>query len=188
MFDIAFSEIMVIAVVALIVIGPEKLPKTARTLGHLYGRLRRYVTDVKADFFDGKMHPVDSKDIAFQVAGYHAFKEAFQAAAPCLLEPIYKVDVMVPEDFVGAIMGDLSSRRGHIQGVDSDGHFQIVRAQIPQKELYHYSTIVRSLTSGRGRHSESFSHYAEVPAEFAAKLLAEAKARREAEHNGKAAH
>jgi elongation factor G len=144
------------------------------------------VTDVKADFYDGKMHPVDSKDIAFQVAGYHAFKEAFQTAAPCLLEPVYNVQVTVPEDHVGAVMGDLSARRGHILGVDVDGHFQVVRAQLPQKELYHYSTTVRSLTGGRGRHAESFSHYAEVPAEFANKLIAEAKARREA-GNGKSA-
>jgi len=76
-------------------------------------------------------------------------------------------------------MGDLSARRGHILGVDVDGHFQVVRAQLPQKELHHYSTTVRSLTGGRGRHAESFSHYAEVPPEQAAKLLAEAKARRE---------
>ncbi len=102
------------------------------------------VTDVKAEFYDGKMHPVDSKDIAFQVAGYHAFKEAFTAAQPCLLEPIYTVSVTVPEEHVGAILGDLSSRRGHILGVDSDGHFQVVRANVPQKELYHYSTVVRS--------------------------------------------
>ncbi len=144
------------------------------------------VTDVKADFFDGKMHPVDSKDIAFQVAGYHAFKESFQAAQPCLLEPIFNVTVTVPAEFVGAIMGDLSARRGHILGVDIDGHFEVVRAQLPQKELYHYSTIVRSLTSGRGRHAEAFSHYAEVPPEFALRLVADAKARRE-NGNGKTA-
>ncbi len=141
------------------------------------------VTDVKADFFDGKMHPVDSKDIAFQVAGYHAFKEAFQAAGPCLLEPIYTVSVTVTEEHVGAIMGDLSSRRGHILGVESDSHFQIIRAQVPQKELYHYSTVVRSLTSGRGRHAEVFSHYAELPHEIVPKLLAEVKARREAQNS-----
>ena len=82
-------------------------------------------------------------------------------------------------------MGDLSSRRGQILGVDVDGHFQVVRAQLPQKELFRYSTTVRSLTSGRGRHAESFSHYAEVPAEFAAKMIAEAKARREAGNNAK---
>jgi elongation factor G len=125
------------------------------------------------------MHPVDSKDIAFQVAGYHAFKEAFQAASPVLLEPIFSVTVTVPEDFVGAVMGDLSSRRGQILGVEVDGHFQVVRAQVPQKELYHYSTVVRSLTGGRGRHSESFSHYADVPPEQLPRLVADGKARRE---------
>ncbi|MBS0664413.1 MAG: elongation factor G [Verrucomicrobia bacterium] len=160
----------------------EKGVKTVCREGVLGGF---HVTDVKIDFYDGKMHPVDSKDIAFQVAGYHAFKEAFLAAAPCLLEPIYTVSVMVPEEFLGAVMGDLSSRRGQILGVDIDGHFQVVRAQVPQKELYHYSTILRSLSSGRGRHSEAFSHYAEVPPEAAGKILAEAKARKEAEANNK---
>ncbi len=144
-----------------------------------------HVTDVKIDFYDGKMHPVDSKDIAFQVAGYHAFKEAFQAAAPCLLEPLFTVTVTVPDAYLGAVMGDLSARRGHILGVDIDGHFQVVRAQVPQKELYHYSTTLRSLTSGRGRHAESFSHYAEVPPEQAQRLLAEAKARKEGGDGGK---
>ncbi len=136
------------------------------------------VTDVKADFYDGKMHPVDSKDIAFQVAGYHAFKEAFQAARPILLEPLFTVTVTVPEDYVGTIMGDLSSRRGQIQGVESDGHFQLIRALVPQKELYRYSSNVRALTSGRGRHTEAFSHYAELPPEFAQRLLNELKAKR----------
>jgi elongation factor G len=135
------------------------------------------VTDVKAEFYDGKMHPVDSKDIAFQVAGYHAFKEAFQAARPILLEPIYVVTVTVPEEYVGAIMGDLSSRRGHILGVESEGHFQLIKAQVPQKELYRYSSNVRALTSGRGRHAEHFSHYAELPPEFATRLLNELKAK-----------
>jgi elongation factor G len=131
------------------------------------------ITDVKADFYDGKMHPVDSKDIAFQVAGYHAFKEAFLAAGPVLLEPIHAIEVTVPDDHVGAILGDLSARRGHILGVETEGHFQIVRAQVPQKDLYHYSTVVRSLTGGRGRHSEKFSHYADVPADQAQKIVAE---------------
>lgn len=131
------------------------------------------VVDVQVDFFDGKMHPVDSKDIAFQVAGYHAFKEAFQQAAPCLLEPIYALNITVPAEYLGDVLGDLSARRGRILGVDTDGHFQIVRAQVPQRELYHYSTTVRSLTSGRGRHSESFSHYDPLPAELERQLLAE---------------
>lgn len=158
----------------------EKGVQTACREG-IYAGFR--VTDLKAEFFDGKMHPVDSKDIAFQVAGYHAFKEAFTAAVPSLLEPIYTVSVTVPEEFVGGILGDLSARRGQIQGVDTEGHFQIVHAKVPQKELYHYSTVVRSLTSGRGRHNEEFSHYAEVPAEFVQKVLAE-KARR----NGAVTH
>lgn len=133
------------------------------------------VTDVKVDFFDGKMHPVDSKDIAFQVAGYHAFKEAFQAAQPMLLEPVCEVTLTVPETYVGAVMGDLSARRGHILGVESEGHFQVIRAQVPQKELYHYSSQVRALTSGRGRHTERFSHYAEVPYELAQRMAGELK-------------
>jgi elongation factor G len=148
----------------------EKGVQTACREGILVGFR---VTDVVADFFDGKMHPVDSKDIAFQVAGYHAFKEAFQAAGPCLLEPIYNLTVTVPEEHVGAVMGDLSARRGHIIGVEADGHFQTVRARVPQKELYHYSTVVRSLTSGRGRHAEEFSHYSEVPPEQMQKIISE---------------
>jgi len=124
------------------------------------------------------MHPVDSKDIAFQVAGYHAFKESFTNASPCLLEPLYTVAITAPEDYVGAVLGDLSSRRGRILGVDSDGHFQVIRATVPYKQLYHYSTILRSLTSGRGRHSENFSHYEEVPADQVAGILAEARARK----------
>lgn len=136
------------------------------------------VVDVHADFFDGKMHPVDSKDIAFQVAGYHAFKEAFLQASPCLLEPVYSLSVTVPEENLGDVLGDLSARRGRILGVDTDGHFQLVRAHVPQRELYHYSTVVRSLTSGRGRHSEEFSHYEQMPAELERQLLAEHQARK----------
>jgi elongation factor G len=83
------------------------------------------------------------------------------------------VTVTVPEEYVGAVLGDLSSRRGHIIGVEADGHFQSIKARVPQKELYHYSTVVRSLTSGRGRHAEEFSHYAELPPELTQKILAE---------------
>ncbi|RME72580.1 MAG: elongation factor G [Verrucomicrobia bacterium] len=140
------------------------------------------VVDVKIDFYDGKMHPVDSKDIAFQIAGYFAFKEAFEKARPRLLEPIYNVTVTVPDENLGDIMGDISSRRGRILGVEADGRFQTVKAQIPQKELYRYSTHVRSLTGGRGIHTEEFSHYEEMPPELEQRVIAEAKARREAAH------
>ncbi|HIN03041.1 MAG TPA: elongation factor G [Candidatus Marinimicrobia bacterium] len=121
------------------------------------------VVDLKIDFYDGKMHPVDSKDIAFQTAGKHAFREAFMGAQPCLLEPIMDIEVTVPEDFMGDIMGDISGKRGKIMGMDADGKFQVIKAQVPQAELYHYATTVRSLTGGRGIHAESFSHYEKMP-------------------------
>jgi len=152
--------------------------KGVRTVAH-EGVLAGYrIVDVVVDFFGGKMHPVDSKDIAFQVAGYHAFKESFASAAPCLLEPLYTVTITTPEEYVGAVLGDLSSRRGRVLGVDSDGHFQVIKATVPYKQLYHYSTILRSITSGRGRHSENFSHYEELPLDQAQGVLAEARARR----------
>src|SRR5215472_339272 len=137
------------------------------------------VVDVKVDFYDGKMHPVDSKDIAFQIAGYFAFKEAFTAARPCMLEPIYTVEIRVPEDFMGKVMGDLSSRRGKIQGMDADGAFQVIKAHVPAKELYRYSSTLRSLTGGRGVHTEDFSHYEEMPREAEAKVVEESKKHRQ---------
>jgi elongation factor G len=160
--------------------------KGVRTASQEGVRAGYRVTDLIVDFYDGKMHPVDSKDIAFQVAGYHAFKEAFHSASPCLLEPVFKIAVTVPEEFLGSVMGDLSARRGRILGIDADGHFQIVHAHVPQKELHHYSTTLRSLTSGRGRHEEIFSHYDHVPPDLETRLIAEAKARKAGSANGTA--
>jgi elongation factor G len=136
------------------------------------------VVDVLIDFYDGKMHPVDSKDIAFQIAGYFAFKEAFEKARPCMLEPINTVEIRIPDDCMGNVMGDLSSRRGKIQGMDSEGGFQIIKAQVPAKELYRYSSTLRSLTGGRGIHAEEFSHYEEMPREMEAQVIEEAKKRK----------
>jgi elongation factor G len=136
------------------------------------------VVDVKIDFYDGKMHPVDSKDIAFQIAGYFAFKEAFLKARPCLLEPIHQVEVRIPEDCLGKVMGDISSRRGRILGVDSEGPFQSVKALVPARELYRYSSTLRSLTAGRGVHSEAFDHYQEMPRDMEQKVIEEAKKRK----------
>jgi len=130
-----------------------------------------HVTDVKINFYDGKMHPVDSKDIAFQIAGKEAFRQAFLEASACLLEPIMSVEIKIPEDFMGDVMGDISSRRGRIQGMDSDGKFQIIKATVPMMELYRYSTSLRSLTGGRGFHSESFSHYEEMPRDLEKKTI-----------------
>jgi elongation factor G len=137
------------------------------------------VVDVKVDFYDGKMHPVDSKDIAFQIAGYYAFKESFMAARPCLLEPIHMVEIRIPEDCMGKVMGDLSSRRGKIQGMDMEGTFQVIKAHVPAKELYRYSSTLRSLTGGRGVHKEDFSHYEEMPREAEQKVIEESKKHRQ---------
>ncbi len=141
------------------------------------------VVDVKIEFYDGKMHPVDSKDIAFQIAGKEAFRESFLASRPCLLEPIHVVEVTVPDDAMGAVIGDLSSRRGKILGMDTAGGMQVIRAQIPAAELYQYSTVLRSLTGGRAAHSEDFDHYEEMPKELEAKVIAEAKKAREEQHH-----
>lgn len=136
------------------------------------------VVDVKIEFYDGKMHPVDSKDIAFQIAGYFAFREAFSAARPCMLEPIHSIEIRIPEDCMGKVMGDLSSRRGKIQGMEVEGSFQVIKAHAPAKELYRYSSTLRSLTGGRGVHVEDFSHYEEMPREAEAKLVEEYKKHR----------
>ena len=139
------------------------------------------VVDVKAIVYDGKEHPVDSKDIAFQVAGREVFKACILNAKPILLEPIFDVEVKIPEECMGDVMGDLSSRRGKIMGMDSQGKFQIIKAKVPLAELDRYATTLRSLTSGRGIHSRSFSHYEPLPKDFEARVIAESKAEKEAE-------
>jgi elongation factor G len=155
----------------------EKGVKTASGEG-IYAGYR--VTDVKIDFFGGKMHPVDSKDIAFQIAGYFAFREGFLNARPVLLEPIHELEIRVPEEFVGRVVGDLSGRRGRILGMDVAGRLQVVKAIVPAAQLYHYGTVIRSLTGGRGLHTEKFSHYEEMPADQEKKLVAEYQAARAA--------
>lgn len=138
-----------------------------------------HVVDLKVDFYDGKQHPVDSKDIAFQIAGKHAFKEAFLSARPKLLEPIVNVQVKVPEEYMGDVMGDVSGRRGKIMGMETDGSFQIINAQIPQAELYNYATHLRSITGGRGMHTEQFSHYEDMPKEIEKKVIAASQKEKE---------
>ena len=140
------------------------------------------VVDVKATLYDGSYHSVDSSDMAFKIAGSMAFKKAFLEAKPILLEPIYDVEVKVPEEYLGDVMGDLSSRRGKIQGIDAEGPFQIIRAKVPLAELYRYSTSLRSMTQGRGIHRRKFSHYEEVPRDIAEKIIAAAKQEKENEN------
>jgi elongation factor G len=133
------------------------------------------VVDVKATIYDGKDHPVDSKDIAFQTAAAHAFTEAMQQASPVLLEPISLVKVYVPDRFTGDIISDMNTRRGRILGMDSEGSVSVVSAHVPQAELQNYSADLRSKTGGRGTFSLKFDHYAEVPQHLAEKIVAERK-------------
>ncbi len=139
------------------------------------------VMDAKITLYDGTFHDVDSSDLAFKIAGSMGFKNAAAKAKPVVLEPIYNIEVIVSEDFMGDVMGDLSSRRGKISGMDQEGNFQKIKAQVPLAELYKYSTSLRSLTQGRGLHTRQFSHYEEVPREIADKLIKEAQQAKEAE-------
>jgi elongation factor G len=140
------------------------------------------VVDVKVTLFDGTFHPVDSDEMSFKLAASQGFRKGFMESKPILLEPIYIVEVTVPEEYMGDVMGDISSRRGKILGMDSDGHFQIIKAQVPLAELYKYSSTLRSLTSGRGVHKIDFSHYEEVPKEVEQKIIEEYNKIREEGH------
>jgi elongation factor G len=132
------------------------------------------VVDITVTLVDGSYHPVDSNEMAFHVAGSMAVKDGMQKAQPYLLEPIMKVDVVMPEEYLGDVMGDLASRRGHILGMEGRGTSQNVKAHVPLAEMFGYATELRSMTSGRATYSMEFSHYAEMPGN-----LAEAVGRRE---------
>jgi elongation factor G len=138
------------------------------------------VVDVLAALYDGSYHSVDSSEMAFKIAGSMAFKEGAKEAGPVLLEPIVEVEVRVPKEFVGAVTGDLSSKRGKILGMGAEARYDVIRAHVPQSELYKYSTHLRSLTQGRATHRTKFSHYEEVPRELADRIVAQARADKEA--------
>ncbi len=131
------------------------------------------VVDVKVKLYDGSYHEVDSSEIAFQIAGSLAFKEAAKKADPVLLEPIMEVEVETPEDYVGDVIGDLNSRRGRIMGMENKGVITVVRAFVPLAEMFGYATTLRSLTQGRGTFIMKFSHYDEVPQHIAEKIIGE---------------
>lgn len=156
----------------------EKGVKAAMEAGPVAGYR---VVDVQATLYDGKEHPVDSKEIAFQTAGRECFRNCMMNARPILLEPIFDIEVKVPEECMGDVMGDLSGRRGKIMGMDAKGNFQIIKAKVPQSELDQYATTLRSITSGRGIYSRTFSHYDPVPKEYEAKIIEEAKKEKEEE-------
>ncbi len=133
------------------------------------------VMDIAVTIYDGSFHPVDSSDIAFKIAGSLAFKNCAEKGGLVLLEPISEVEVVVPETFMGDVMGDLNSRRGKILGMEAEGRLQKIKALIPQAEMYKYSTSLRSMTQGRGFFMMKFHHYEEVPKEIAAKIVEESK-------------
>lgn len=141
------------------------------------------VVGIKAIVFDGKEHPVDSKDIAFQTAGREVFKLAVQEAGPVLLEPIYNVEVTVPEEYMGDIMGDFNTRRGRVQGMEQRGNRSIIRALVPFAEILNYSTELRSMTQGRGFYSIQFDHYDSVPAHLADSVISNFKSEEEDTHH-----
>jgi elongation factor G len=137
------------------------------------------VTDLRIALYDGSYHDVDSSDMAFKIAASMGFKKGMEQSNPALLEPIMKIEVIVPEENVGDIMGDMNSRRGKIMGVEAKGHNQIVKAVVPMAEILKYAPDLRSMTGGRGTYTMEFSHYEEVPAHIAAKVVEQANKERE---------
>ncbi|MCB0077137.1 MAG: elongation factor G [Anaerolineales bacterium] len=133
------------------------------------------VVDVRAVVTDGKEHPVDSKDIAFQIAGRNAFRDAFRNARPVLLEPIYNVSVTIPDQYLGDVMGDLNTRRGRVSGMQQVGNKSVVEAQVPESSLLRYAVELRSMTQGHGQFTMEFDHYDAVPDYIAQEIIAEAK-------------
>lgn len=148
----------------------EKGIKEAQDSGILAGYP---VVDVKAAVYDGSYHDVDSSEVAFKIAGSMAFKEAVKRADPVLIEPIMKIEVITPEEFMGEIIGDLSSKRAQIESTEQNGNARIIKALVPLADIFGYATILRSLSSGRAAFNLEPSHYEEVPANIAAKLTKE---------------
>ena len=127
--------------------------------------------DIRVSVYDGKMHPVDSNDMAFQLAGSAVFKSAFKSAGPQLMEPIYDLEILCSDDVMGDIMSDLQTRRSIIQGMDSDGHYQKIKVKVPLAELFKYSSTLRSISQGRAKFTRSFAEYAPVPFDVQQKLV-----------------
>ena len=130
---------------------------------------------MRVSLVDGKYHPVDSSEAAFKMAGSLGFKQAVSEARPVLLEPIMQVEITVPDDFTGDVMGDLNGRRAQVQGMNPAGGYTTISALVPQAEMLRYATELRSMTQGRGIYTMSFSHYEEVPAHVAQKVIDERK-------------
>src|SRR5215212_6525718 len=156
----------------------EKGIQDARIKGYLAGFP---VVDFRVRLKDGQYHDVDSSEMAFKIAGSLAFQQGMELARPTLLEPIFHVDIDVPAEYVGDIMGDLNSRRGRVEGVDADDDSQVVHARVPLAEMLTYGSTLRSLTQGRGSFHMEFNHYEEVPRNLQEKIIAESKKAKEAQ-------
>jgi len=149
--------------------GVEKGVESVLTSGILAGFP---VVDVKATLIDGSYHDVDSSALAFEIAGRAAFREGLQKGGSVLLEPIMKVEVVTPEDFLGGVIGDLNSRRGQVQGTDSRGNAQVVTAMVPLANMFGYINTLRSMSQGRAQYSMQFDHYEQVPQAIADEVKA----------------
>ena len=133
------------------------------------------VVNIKVTLKDGKYHSVDSDGRSFEMAGSKGFQNAVNQATPILLEPIMNLDVVCPDEYMGDIFGDVSSRRGKVLGTEAKGHRQVIKATVPMVEVLRYAVDLESITAGRGAFTVSFSHYEEVPSNLAEKIIADAK-------------
>jgi elongation factor G len=133
------------------------------------------MVDIKVELTDGSYHEVDSSEMAFKIAGSMAFKEGAKRAHPVILEPMMKVEVVVPEQYMGDVLGDLSARRGKIGGMMQRGEAQVIASTVPLGEMFGYSTKLRSMSQGRAVYSMEFSHYDEVPKSKAEEIVSKAK-------------
>lgn len=140
------------------------------------------VVDVRVTLHFGSYHDVDSDEMSFKIAGSMGFRKGFAECKPVLLEPIYMIEIKIPEEYMGDVMGDISSRRGKISGMDSEGNYQLIKAFVPLAEMYKYSSQLRSLTQGRGTHKLTFDHYEEVPKDVENKIIDEYKKQKEEGH------
>jgi elongation factor G len=132
------------------------------------------MVDVQVALLDGSAHEVDSSEMAFKIAASMALKDGARRAAPVLLEPVMAVEVVVPEEFMGDVIGNLSSRRGHIQGMDDRAGAKVITAKVPLKEMFGYATDLRSMTQGRATYTMQFSHYEPVPQMISEEIMAKA--------------
>ena len=159
----------------------EKGVREAMAGGYLAGYP---MVDVRVSLYDGSYHDVDSSDMAFKIAASMGFKNAVEKAKPVLLEPVMNMEISVPDECMGDVIGDLNSRRGKVLGMDTKGHTQVIKARVPMAEVLKYAPDLRSITSGRGEFHMEFSHYEELPGHLAERVIKEAKASKAAEHNG----